>query len=252
MARPRLYRTEAVILKRVDFGEADKIITFYTPHLGKLRAIAKGVRRPVSKLGGHVELFTHSHMLLAKGRNLDIVTQSETIHSYIGLRNDLTRVALACYAAEMLDRLTEEGAENYAMFELLVETLDRLAVAREPEMALRVFEVRLLGHAGFRPELHRCLGCQATVGPDGNFFSALAGGILCPRCGSIDPSAHPLSANAFKLLRLLQGGDYALASRLRLSGDLRGELEGLLQGYTHYVLERELKSGAILRSLRPA
>jgi len=250
VARPRLYRTEAVVLKRTDFGEADKIITLYTPHLGKLRAVAKGVRRPTSKLGGHVELFTHSQMLLAKGRQLDIVTQSETIHSYRPLREDLTRIALACYAAEMLDKLMEDGVESYPVFELLLHTLERLATAADPELALRLYEVMLLGFVGFRPELHHCLNCRALLVPAGNFFSAVEGGVLCPQCGRSAPNARPLSTNAFKLLRLFQRGDYALVSRLRVSDALRQEVGGALKEYTQYTVERELKSSAILGSLR--
>ena len=251
MARPHMYRTEAVVLKRVDLGEADKIVTLYTPYLGKVRAVAKGVRRPLSRLGGHVELFTHSQMLLAKGRHLDIITQSQSLHSYLGMRDDLVRVAMACCAAELLDKLTEEGAGSYPIFELLLHTLDRLAAAEDPEIALRLFEIVLLGHAGYRPELHRCVGCKATVEPSGNFFSSAAGGILCPQCGPSEAAARAITPNAIKLLRLLQSGDYATAARLRLGEELRREVEGVLRGYIQFTLERELKSSAILRSLAP-
>jgi len=247
--RPRLLRTEAIVIKRVDFGEADKILTLYTPYMGKLRAVAKGVRRPTSKLGGHVELLTHSQMLLARGRNLDIVTQSETRHSFIDLRGDLQRTGYACYVAELLDRLTADQVENQPVFALLLETLQRLDEGRGPEMAVHLFEMQLLGYLGYRPQLHRCVQCDAALGPTANFFSAVAGGALCYDCGRAQPTARALTVNGFKVLRLLQASDYGTASRLRIDAPLQRELEGILRSQVNYILEGELKSVAVLRSL---
>lgn len=250
MAAPHLYKTEAIVLKRTDFGEADKILTLYTPHLGKLRAIAKGVRRPTSRLGGHVELFTHSRLLIAKGRNLDIVTQSETIHSFIPLREDLLRTTLACYVAELTERLVEERIESYPLFDLLLRTFERVDSGSNPQLAVHFFEIQLLGHLGYRPELHRCSHCQAVVGPSGNFFSPVSGGVLCLDCGRADATARGMTTNAFKMLRLMQSGNYATSARVRLDDTVRREIDSLLRGYVEYVLERELKSAGFLDALR--
>src|SRR4030043_638769 len=126
MKLPRVYQTEALIIKRIDLGEADRILTLYTPELGKLKAVAKGTRRPQSKLGGHVELLTHSLLLLAKGRNLDIITQAQTINSFLPLRDDLKRMSCGLYISELVDYFTEEDIENLKLFHLLLDTLDRL------------------------------------------------------------------------------------------------------------------------------
>src|SRR5437870_10329790 len=99
MTRERVYRVDAVILKRSDMGEADRLLTIFTPSLGKVRVIAKGVRKIQSRKSGHVELFTHVNLLIARGRNLDIVTQAETIEPYLALRGDLERTAYAFYFA---------------------------------------------------------------------------------------------------------------------------------------------------------
>ena len=116
--RERLYRVQAIVLKRTDYGEADRLLTLFTPDLGKMRAIAKGVRKPSSRKSGHVELFTHSALLLAKGRHLDIVTQADTIDAFMPLRENLERVGYAYYLAELVDRFSEEGTENRALFDL--------------------------------------------------------------------------------------------------------------------------------------
>ncbi|MBI3915321.1 MAG: DNA repair protein RecO, partial [Chloroflexi bacterium] len=106
--RDRLYRVQAIILKRTDMGEADRLLTLYTRDHGKLRAMAKGARKPASRKSGHVELFMHSELLLARGRNLDIVTQAETRHAFLPLQSDLHRLGYAYYFAELLDQFTED------------------------------------------------------------------------------------------------------------------------------------------------
>ncbi|HNN01573.1 MAG TPA: DNA repair protein RecO, partial [Turneriella sp.] len=123
--RERVYRTEAVIIRRSDFGEADRLLTLITP-AGKRRVIAKGARKTTSRLAGHIELFTHTMLLLAVGRTLDIVTQSTILHSFDGMRADLERISAAYYAAELIDRLLEEEDENRPAFDLLVSTLAAL------------------------------------------------------------------------------------------------------------------------------
>ncbi|MBI4320604.1 MAG: DNA repair protein RecO [Chloroflexi bacterium] len=252
MAKPHLYRTEALVLKRVDFGEADKLLTLYTPTMGKTRAIAKGVRRPTSRLGGHVELFVHSQMLIAKGRSLDIVTQSETIHSFMSMRQDLGRTSLAYFASELLDKLTGEHIENFPAYELALRTFQRIDESPDPELVLQFFQIRLLGHLGYRPELHHCVKCRVLLGQTGNFFSAVSGGALCLACGQAEATARGMSLNAFKMLRLLQSGNYALASRVRVDDGLRREVGGILRGYVQFILEHDLKSAAFLDNLHAA
>lgn len=250
MTIPRVYKTEAIVLKRNNLGEADKILTLYTPNLGKIRAVAKGVRRPKSKLGGHVETLTHSAMMLARGRNLDIVTQSQTIDSFLPLRGDLWRISCALYAVELVDRFTAEQAKNYPVYKLLLNTLGWLGQASDVQLLLRYFELHLLGYLGYQPQLHQCLSCKSPIEPTANFFSPSGGGVLCPNCGDTEPVVRPISLNALKVMRLLQGSDYETASRVRLSPNLSQELEKLMREYIRYLLEREVKSVEFLDRLR--
>src|SRR5690349_12421149 len=117
----RIYRTEAIILRRSELGEADRILTLYTPQWGKRRAIAKGIRRPASKLRGHLELFTRAKLLLARGRTLDVITGAETSEAFHGLRDEdpgaLERIGIAYYLVELLDQFTEEEQENHALWD---------------------------------------------------------------------------------------------------------------------------------------
>jgi DNA repair protein RecO (recombination protein O) len=249
--RQRLYRTEAIVLRRNDFGEADRLLTIYTPEWGKLRVIAKGVRKPTSRKSGHVELFTHSRLLIAKGRNLDIVTQAETIHSFRPLREDLLRTGWAYYAAELLDRFVEEGIENRPLFNLFLATLGRLCEDVDLDLTARFYELRLLTLVGYRPQLFHCLACQAEVEPGTTpFFSPASGGLLCPRCGEGQREAREISMPALKVLRFMQTNRHELCQRLRVGRPLQAELEETMRRYITYTLERNLKSVEFLQRLR--
>jgi DNA repair protein RecO (recombination protein O) len=252
----RVYRSEAVVLRRLDFGEADRILTLYTPVSGKLRAVAKGVRKPASKLGGHLELFTRVKLLLARGRNLDVITGAETLDPYRGLRDEggdgdaLERIGAAFYLAELLDRFAEEGVENRAVWDLLTHDLRALSDGVAPVIVTRHFELRLLGYLGYRPNLTTCAACDRPLEPVANTYSVEAGGVLCPDCRAEDPLAEPLSVNALKLLRLLERETPAGVARLRIGPDVLAEVESILRLSIRPIAERDLASPAVLRSLR--
>jgi DNA repair protein RecO (recombination protein O) len=250
MARERLYCAEAVVLKRTDFGEADRLLTLYTPHLGKHRAIAKGVRKLISRKAGHVELFTHTQLLLAKGRSLDIVSQAETIAAFPLLRTDLVRTSRAYYVAELLDRFSEEGIENHPLFELLVKVLTWLDSQPSLDLAVRFFELRLLDLVGYRPQLFQCIGCRAEIQPQLNYWSPADGGVLCPRCGEIHPHAQPMTVNSLKVLRYLQTHPAEGCYHLRLGAEVQRDVENAMLRYVTCYLERNLKSIEFIRLLR--
>jgi DNA repair protein RecO (recombination protein O) len=246
--RERVYRTEAVVIRRSDFGEADRLLTLITPQ-GKRRVVAKGARKTTSRLAGHIELFTHTSLLLAVGRNLDIVTQSTILQGFDHLRGDLQRIGAAYYAAELIDRLTEEEDENRLAFDLLVATLIAIDTTRSPDLVLRYYELHLLGHLGYRPHLYHCATCQETLTERANRFSSLAGGVLCQRCASGDRATQPMSLNVFKLLRFLQAQPIEAIDRLNISPSVRDEAEQLLRSYIRRILERDLKSVAFLEEV---
>jgi DNA repair protein RecO (recombination protein O) len=250
MPRERLYRTEAVVLKRTDFGEADRLLMLYTPHLGKHQAVAKGVRKLTSRKAGHLELFTHTQLLLAKGRSLDIVTQAETIAVFPTLRADLVRTSRAYYVAELLDRFSEEGIENRPLFELLVKVLGWLDSEPSLDLAVRFFELHLLDFVGYRPQLFQCTGCRASIQPELNYWSPLDGGVLCPRCGETHPQAQPLAVNPLKVLRYLQTHPAEGCRRLHLGTEVQRDVENVMLRYLTCYLERNLKSIEFIRLLR--
>ncbi|MFC1921560.1 DNA repair protein RecO [Chloroflexota bacterium] len=250
MPTPRNYQTEAIIIKKTKLGEADSILTFYTPHLGKIQGFAKSLRKPKSKMAGHLELLTHSQVSLARGRNLDTITGSQTISSFLPLKSDLDLTSHGLYVIELVHQFTAEHVENYPLFMLLLETLEHLCQANNKELILRYFELHLLNSVGYRPQLQQCVHCREALKPVKNFFSPAAGGILCPDCSFSQMLTYSLSVNALKVLRLFQGSDFGTVNRLKLTPELSRELELVMRNYLRYLLEREVKSAAWLDALR--
>lgn len=248
MTRFHVYHTEAVILRRIDLGEADRVIVIFTPGRGKVETIAKGVRRITSRRAGHLEPLTRARLLLAQGRQLDVITQAEALDLFPNLRADLGRTAAGFYLAELVDRFTEPQQPNPGLYRHLVEGLKLLDLGQDPDLVRRYFELRLLDAAGFRPELHRCLECGRELEPTANYFSPASGGVLCPDCGGRN---RPVSVAALKVLRFIQSAPaYDQVARLRVRPGLMRELELLLRDYLRFLLERDLKSAAFLDGLR--
>ena len=250
MTRPRVYKTEAVVLGEVRLGEADRLVTLYTLRRGKVRAVARGALRPRSRLAGHLQPLCHCQLMLAEGRGMDTVAGCQIVNPFLPLRQDLMRQAWGFYLMELMDAFCPEGVESAPLFRLLRDTLEQLCQKGDGERVLRHFEVGLLYHAGFRPELHRCLGCGQPLEPVANYLSPSAGGLLCPRCAPAQPPTYPLSANAVKVLRLLQEADMDTFNRLRLSAALTAEIEAALKGYIQFVLERRVESRSWLERVR--
>jgi DNA repair protein RecO (recombination protein O) len=245
----RLYRTEAVIIRRANMGEADRLLTVFTPARGKLRVVAKGVRRTTSRLGGHVGLFTQSRLLIAAGRNLDLVTQSEIINPYPQLLSDINRINHATYVVDLLNHLTEEEDPNLEIYRLLVDTLSAINNDQDPDTTVRAYELHLLAHLGYRPQLTSCVRCNNSLQPVRNYFSPEMGGALCPTCGGQEKRSLILSAEALKILRYLQRSEFTSVQRIRLKTELRREMAIVMQGYTRYLLERDLKSAEMIHTL---
>lgn len=245
------FRLEAVVLRHADWGEADRILTLYSRERGKLRAVAKGARRIKSRKAGHIEPFTRVIMQLAKGRDLPIVTQAETVNAYLALRDDLVRMATASTVVELLDRFTyEEGHENVLIFNLLADTLQRIATLPDPWVAVRYYEVQIFDLLGYRPQLMHCANCGEEIRPVAQYFSAFQGGVLCPRCGAGLPGVQEISVEALKYLRHFQRSSFPEAQRARPAPQVREETERIIQGYVTYLLERELKSPRFLKQVR--
>jgi DNA repair protein RecO (recombination protein O) len=245
-------RVEAIVLRHTDWGEADRLLWLFTREIGKVQVVAKGVRKPRSRKAGHLEPFTRVELLLARGRDLPIITQAEAKDAFLQLREDLVRVGYASYVIELLDRFTYEEGENLNLYRLLSETLSRLNNEAQPAFAIRYYEIRLLDLVGFRPQLFQCVNCGEVIKAEDQYFSFEKGGVFCPKCGPKEPRVRPVSLPALKILRHFQRSRYSEAQRLRLSAAVDNELENLMGHYLTYLLERSLNTPMFLKHVRRA
>jgi DNA repair protein RecO (recombination protein O) len=248
MRRERVYPSPAIALKRMDYGEADRIVTVLTPDYGKLRLMAKGVRRSTSRMAGHLELFSHAHLMIARGRDLDLATQASTIEPFRGVREDLVKASHAYHLGELVDALLEDRDAHRPVFVLLRDALAALEAGfPRAELVARHFELQVLGEVGFRPELGACLSCRAGIQPDRNRYSVPLGGVLCPSCGPGEVTAAPIAVDLLKLLRLLQRTPRVRELGVRVPDVVVKGAERLLQLQLEHVLERRLRAAEFVR-----
>lgn len=251
--RQRVYRTHAVVLRRRDFRDADRILTVFTPNYGKLELIAKGIRKTTSRKAGHLELFGHSSLLVAHARTWDIITEAVTVESFGGLRSDLEKIGQASYFCELIDAFTESDDENQPMWDLLLIGLGELDAASpqvDRELLLRWFELHILSLAGFQPQLFQCLGCDEELEPVTNYISLLEGGIVCPACSQGRQDLEPIEVDVLKVLRFLQSRPWSAVHKVAVRSHIMQRASNLLYRYLLVVLERQLRSVDFLRRLQ--
>ena len=234
-----LYRDEAIVLRTHKLGEADRIITLLTRHHGRVRAVAKGVRRTTSRFGSRLEPFTHVDLQLAEGRNLDVITQAETLSPFsAGLGADYERYTAGTVMLETAERLvSEEKQPSMQQFLLLVGGLRAMAAGEHrPGQVLDSYLLRSLAVAGYAPSFDHCARC-GELGPH-RWFNPSMGGMVCVTCrvpGSVNPAPPTIA-----VLGALLTGDWPVVE----GADPRHlkEASGLVAAYLAWHLERALRS----------
>ncbi len=237
----RVYIAEAIVLRRLTIGETDRVVTLFTRELGKLNAIAKGAGGPRSKLAGATEPFTRLTALLARGQNLDVLTQAEVRNAFPRIRKDLTRIGYASHFLEIADAGVEERQPAPELWDLLAAALDALEGARTPDVLARAFEVRAAGLLGYAPRLEACVLDGLPVDEDGGFHP-LRGGLLCARCARATPGTVAIGPGTLAALRELPAQSLARAANSTWDRATRTELARCLVPYIRHHLETPMKA----------
>ncbi|MGI9118808.1 MAG: DNA repair protein RecO [Acidimicrobiales bacterium] len=233
-----LYRERGIVLRTIKLGEADRIVTLVTEGHGKVRAVAKGVRRTKSRFGARVEPLSHVDVLCYEGRNLDTVTQAETLEHFRPVREDLDRLGRATCLLEVVDAVVQEGEADGRLYQMLLGALRTLAAGYAP-LLVPAFYWKLLSQQGFRPSLDSCAACAAST--DLVAFDVGEGGMLCRSCRK----GIRITPGALDLLRRILGGDLVavLAEGASPAGP---ELEHLGTRALEHHLERRLRAPGVL------
>jgi DNA repair protein RecO (recombination protein O) len=251
MPPARRYTTEAIVLSRFDYGEADRILTLITPGGGKLKAIAKGVRRPTSRLGGSLEPFAELRVALAHGRTFEVVTQVDVIHAWLNLRDDLVSFGTASYLAELASGTMEERHASETVYLLLKRAYEILDAGMAPSRVARWFEMRLADELGVRPEVDRCVECGRLLEADERYrWVPPLGGVLCERCPGPPHERVGLTLEGLKLLKAYQRMDIEGLAALRIRPSVEREIETGMREFLAYSLDRSPRSLAFLDEVR--
>jgi DNA repair protein RecO (recombination protein O) len=238
-----LYKEQGIVLRAAKLGEADKIVTILTQGAGKVRGVAKGIRRTTSKFGARLEPFTHVSLLMYRGRNLDTVTQAEIVTAFRGLRSDFSSIAAGEAMLEAADKVAEEHERNVRLFLLLLSGLRALDERpADPAAVAESYLLKLLSLSGFHPSLSACAVC-GSPGPHER-FSAAQGGVVCGSDAEND--AGRVSWTAVQWLDALARADLAAAGDAPTPLDVRRESRAMLYGFAEYHLERRLRSLPLL------
>jgi DNA repair protein RecO (recombination protein O) len=245
-----LYTVNAIVLRRTSFGETDRIVVLYSREHGKLSCIAKGVKKPLSRLAGATETFIYARYQLATGMNLDIITQAEIKESLPRIRGDLSRAAHTGYVIELVDKLLEDREVNPDLFDLLLSTLYLMERPNDPEKITHMFELQFMSSIGYEPILDKCVRCRSRIGEVELHFSPSFGGLVCADCGHLPEDALAISPEAVDTMRKLLAADAPEIEQLEISRRVMDQIARAMRWHIRYRAERELKSLDFLQSLR--
>ena len=246
-----LYKTEGIVLKSMEYEEADKIVTIFTKDYGKVTAIAKGVRKTKSKFGSSLEILTHSIFLIYKGRNIDIVSQTEILESFFSTSKEVMKFAFAANCVEVVNKLTEEREINIGLFNLLKEVLHYLRESNDPKLLTLSFKWQTMSILGYRPSLDHCCRCNKRVEEQKDMhFNIKEGGLVCNNCIAKDrEGCIKVSLYFNKLVRKILITPLSTISNATIPDERMKELEKITDLYIAYHSEKSFKTDRFLKNL---
>jgi DNA repair protein RecO (recombination protein O) len=245
-------RTEAIVVKSTDYGESDRIVTFYTLEFGKIKGIAKGARKSRRRFPNALEPFTHSQLDFSRKTQtgLDFIEGSDVLFHFPDIRSNLEKTLAASYMVDLTDKFTPEQKKSEASFGLLHDFLYFLENRPFSEAILRFFEIRLLGISGYAPVLDYCLVCKASLDDKKNYlFNIVKGGIVCDTCQMGHADALPASLGTIKTLKMARELDIETMGRLFFTAQTADESRLILGHFIRHILGRELKSLQVLNEI---
>lgn len=247
------HKTTGFVLRTLSYSESDLIVTFYSHDFGKFKGIAKGAKRSKKRFANVFEPFSLTDIIFTR-KNRDMlafIEACEIVDHYHAVRQDMEKTLIASYFIDLMDHFSPEGKKNEKMFELLQVFLDMLGREKSSDSIVRFFEMRLLKLAGFEPALERCIVCKTPVTNGSSYyFHAHEGGIKCSACAKPQRYEETVSAGAVRALLLGKDMDIDKIKLFTLTDSLARESRGILVGFIHHVLGREVKSLKVLEQVR--
>ncbi|MDD2510891.1 MAG: DNA repair protein RecO [Syntrophomonas sp.] len=245
-------RSRAIVIKNMDYRESDKLVTIFSEHEGKMKAVARGIKKPRSSLRACVQPFCHSSLFFSRGKGMSLITQGKLLEFYGNTREDFDRSLYALYLMELLDKSLMDGIAIPRLYTTTLEVLSFLNQSGYNPLLIRYFEMSLLVNLGYSPVLDHCVLCGNK--DDLKLFSLPDGGMLCRDCSYQSSGAVSLSKETLALIGFLGRSRLATVERVRVSNKALKELEYFLEKYLEYYLERKFnlkKAMSILKRGMP-
>ncbi|WP_141431513.1 DNA repair protein RecO [Bacillus sp. 03113] len=242
-----LQKCEGIVIRTIDYGETNKIVTLYTREWGKVGVMARGAKKTNSRLAAITQPFTYGHFLVLKGRGLGNLQQGELISSMRLIKQDIFLTAYGSYIIDLADKCTDDQKPNPFMFELLLQTLSYLEEGFDREIITNIFEIKMLSALGLNPMFDHCAVCGSR---EGRFsFSIREGGIICHRCLEKDPYHLSISSATVKLLRIFYFFDLSRLGEISVKEETKAELKKVIDAYYEEYSGLHLKTKKFIAQL---
>ncbi|HET6461819.1 MAG TPA: DNA repair protein RecO [Syntrophales bacterium] len=247
-----VHKTTAIVIHALDYGESDRIITFYSSDFGKVKGIAKGARRSKKRFSNALEPMSYCNIIFSKGRGtLALIEGCDVIDHHANIRGDLHKTLLSSYLTELVDKFTLEGKKNVELFKLLLNFLGLVDSGVCSEVLARFFEIRLLRLTGYEPVLDRCVTCKRPVGEEAVYhFTMSDGGLRCNACHQNNSDSPYISLETIRTLLLAKEVNTAEINMIAFSDQTAQECRDVLVGFIHYLLGKEVKSFLVLNHIQ--
>ena len=248
-----VHKTLAIVIHSLDYGESDRIVTFYSSDFGKIKGIAKGARRSKKRFSNALEPSSYCNIIFSKkGRGtLALIEGCDVIDHHANIREDLHKTLLSSYLTELIDKFTLEGKRNIDLFKLLLNFLGLIDAGACSEALMRFFEIRLLRLAGYEPVLDRCMTCKKPVGEEIIYHFIISdGGLRCNECHRNNPGSLYVSLGTIRTLLLGKEIDTARINKITFSEQTAKESKDILVGFIHHLLGKEVKSFLVLNDIQ--
>ena len=248
--RSRTLKTQAIILRSFEDGEADRTVIILTPEVGKLKARVRGARKINSRLGGHTDLLNLTNLNVGLGNHSNVITAADSLNSFVNLKSNLERLAIAIYLAELMNALIPEGVPHRSIFFLLLNALEELNKNKDPLIISRYLELKALEETGYKQELYRCVLCNTNIQPNQHSYVPSFGGVVCSEC-TVNPSELcTLSLNSLKVLRHFDRNRLSDALSIHLDNHIEYEIEKILEQSITWILEKQSKARKFVTHLQ--
>ncbi len=242
-----IVNVEGIVIRQTTYGEGNLIITLYTKELGKVGVMARGAKKPRSRYTAVSQLFTHGLFNGYQGSGLISLNQAEIVVSNHEIREDLYATAYGVYFVELLDKITEEKERNPYLYRLLISTFEQLKSGKDKEIIARLYEMKMMALAGYKPQLDRCAHCGATTGEIR--FSVRQGGFICEQCFYLDHESIHVTPGTVKLLRLFQQMNMDQLGNISVKEGTKKQLGQIMKSFMDEYMATTPKSRAFIEQL---